>query len=128
QPSLKFVAAGINFRSRLTQTATGDQGIFVRRGIFERVGGCPDWPLFEDVELVRRIKRAGSFAVLPGRISVSARRHLQRGVFRTVVLIYFLRVAYWLGVSPFTLKRWFDDSRPVSEGIEATSPVSERSS
>jgi rSAM/selenodomain-associated transferase 2 len=126
--SLKMVAAGINFRSRLTQAATGDQGIFVRRGVFEKVGGCPDWPLFEDVELVRRIKKEGEFSVLRSHLLVSPRRHLARGVFRTVLLIYGLRVAFWLGVSPFTLKKWFDDSRPPAQPLPAAEPTAERSS
>jgi uncharacterized protein len=126
--SLKMVAAGINFRSRLTRAATGDQGIFVRRSVFEEVGGCPDWPLFEDVDLVRRIKKVGSFAVLRSRLLVSPRRHLSRGVFRTVLLIYALRVAFWLGVSPFTLKKWFDDSRSVADSLPATEPTPERPS
>lgn len=126
--SLSIVAAGINFRTRLTRAATGDQGIFVRRRVFERIGGCPDWPLFEDVELVRRIKKAGRFTVLCSCLLVSPRRHLVRGVFRTVLLIYGLRVAFWLGVSPFTLKKWFDDSRPSARPLPAAEPTAERSS
>ena len=124
--SLKMVAAGINFRSRLTQAATGDQGIFVRRHVFEQVGGCPAWPLFEDVELVRRIKNVGRFAVLRSQLLVSPRRHLARGVFRTVLLIYALRVAFWLGVSPITLKKWFDDSRPSASPVPQPEPTPER--
>jgi hypothetical protein len=126
--SLKVVAAGINFRTRLSRAATGDQGIFVRRQVFEMVGGCPDWPLFEDVELVRRIKKAGRFAVLRSRLLVSPRRHLARGIFQTVLLIYGLRVAFWLGVSPFTLKKWFDDSRPPLHPLPVAQPSAERSS
>lgn len=126
--SLKVVAAGINFRTRLSRAATGDQGIFVRRQVFEKNGGCPDWPLFEDVELVRRIKKAGRFAVLRSRLLVSPRRHLTRGVFRTVLLIYGLRVAFWLGVSPFTLKKWFDDSRAPAHPRSAAELGAERSS
>lgn len=126
--SLQIVAAGINFRSRLTKAATGDQGIFLRRRVFEYVGGCPAWPLFEDVELVRRVKKAGSFAVLHSRLLVSPRRHLARGVFRTVLLVYALRVAYWLGVSPFTLKKWFGDSRPPAHPLPVVQRTVERSS
>jgi uncharacterized protein len=126
--SLSIVAAGINFRTRLTRAATGDQGIFVRTQVFENVGGCPNWPLFEDVELVRRIKKAGRFAVLRSRLLVSPRRHLTRGVFRTVLLIYGLRVAFWLGVSPITLKKWFDDSRAPAHPRPAAEPAAERSS
>lgn len=124
--SLKMVAAGINFRCRLGKAATGDQGIFVRRRVFEQVGGCPDWPLFEDVDLVRRIKKVGNFAILRSKLLVSPRRHLARGVFRTVLLIYALRLAFWLGVSPFTLKKWFDDSRPSPSSIPNPEPTPER--
>lgn len=123
---LKIVAAGINFRCRLTKAATGDQGIFVRRGIFEQVGGCPDWPLFEDVDLVRRIKKVGRFTVLRSRLLVSPRRHLARGVLRTVLLIYALRVAFWLGVSPFRLRKWFDDVRPSPSPVPNPEPTRER--
>ena len=124
--SLKLVAAGINFRCRLTKAATGDQGIFIRKRAFEQIGGCPDWPLFEDVDLVRRIKKAGRFVVLRSQLLVSPRRHLARGVFRTVLLIYALRVAFWLGVSPFRLKKWFDDSRPSTSPIPKPEPATER--
>ena len=124
--SLKLVAAGINFRTRMAQAGTGDQGIFVRRSVFEQVGGCPDWPLFEDVELVHRIRKVGRFAILQSQLLVSPRRHLARGVFRTVLLIYGLRVAFWLGVSPFTLKKWFDDSRPHAPSVPESEPAPER--
>lgn len=110
--SLRLVAAGINLRTRLTGTATGEQAIFARRQAFEEAGGCPDWPLFEDVDLVRRIKRRGRFAVVRSRVTVSPRRHLSSGVFKTVLLAYGLRLAFWAGASPFTLKRWFADVRP----------------
>ena len=109
--SLRFVAWGINLRARLRGSATGDQGIFVRRGVFQSTGGAPDWPLFEDVELVRRIRRAGKFTVLRTPVTVSGRRYIEHGVFRTALLIYFLRLAYWLGVPPHRLKNWFRDAR-----------------
>jgi uncharacterized protein len=124
--SLKMVAAGINFRCHLTKAATGDQGIFVRGRVFKQVGGCPDWPLFEDVELVHRMKKVGRFAVLRSPLLVSPRRHLARGVFRTVLLIYALRLAFWFGVSPFTLKKWFDDSRLSVSPVPHPEPTPER--
>jgi rSAM/selenodomain-associated transferase 2 len=126
--SLKLVAKGINFRTWLSHSATGDQGIFVRKQVFDQAGGCPNWPLFEDVELVRRIKTMGKFAVLRSRLRVSPRRHLHRGVFRTVLLVYMLRVAFWFGASPFTLKRWFDDFRPDTQKIPDGQPTAERPS
>ncbi|HXA85793.1 MAG TPA: glycosyltransferase family 2 protein [Candidatus Dormibacteraeota bacterium] len=109
--SLGFVAWGINLRARLRGSATGDQGIFVRRDVFQSIGGAPDWPLFEDVELVRRIKQAGKFVVLKTPLTVSGRRYIEHGVFRTALLIYGLRCAYWLGVPPHRLKNWFRDAR-----------------
>jgi glycosyltransferase involved in cell wall biosynthesis len=110
-PSLRLVAAGINLRARLRRSATGDQGIFVRDSVFQAIGGAPDWPLFEDVELVRRIKKAGKFVVLKAPMTISGRRYIQHGVLRTALLIYILRLAYWLGVSPQRLKKWFSDVR-----------------
>lgn len=110
--SLRVVAAGINLRTRLTRTATGEQAIFVRKQAFDEAGGCADWPLFEDVDLVRRIKQRGRFAVVRSRVNVSPRRHLTYGIFKTVLLAYGLRLAFWAGASPFALKRWFDDVRP----------------
>lgn len=109
--SLRLVAWGINVRARFRNSATGDQGIFVRKSVFESIGGAPEWPLFEDVELVRRIRRAGKFTVLKTPVTVSGRRYIQHGVFRTALLIYSLRFAYWLGVPPQRLKNWFRDAR-----------------
>ena len=78
--------------------------------MFESIGGAPEWPLFEDVELVRRIKQAGKFVVLKTPLTVSGRRYIEHGVLRTALLIYFLRFAYWLGVPPQRLKNWFRDA------------------
>jgi hypothetical protein len=105
------VAWGINVRARFRNSATGDQGIFVRKSVFDSIGGAPEWPLFEDVELVRRIKQAGKFTVLRTPVTVSGRRYIEHGVFRTALLIYSLRFAYWLGVPPQRLKEWFRDAR-----------------
>jgi len=109
--SLRFVAWGINLRARLRNSATGDQGIFVRKSVFDSIGGAPERPLFEDVELVRRIRRAGKFTVLRTPVTVSGRRYIEHGVLRTALLIYSLRLAYWLGVPPQQLKNWFRDAR-----------------
>jgi rSAM/selenodomain-associated transferase 2 len=108
---LELVATGINLRTRITHSATGEQAIFVRKRPFEKAGGCPDWPLFEDVELVRRVKKLGRFGVIRSRLTVSARRHLKDGVLRTVLFIYILRLAFWAGVSPFKLARWYQDPK-----------------
>lgn len=110
--SLDVLSFLMNFRLKTLRRCFGDQGLFVRREIFEQIGGFPDWPLFEDYELVRRVKRRGQFAVIGSPITISARRFLEKGVWRTVLLVFALQLAYHFGVSPFRLKRWFLDIRP----------------
>ena len=109
--SLNVVAGVINGHSRALRYATGDQAIFVRRAVFDAVGGFPAWPLFEDVEFARQVKRAGGFIVLPARVTLSARRWLARGVWRTSLLMLVLYAGYRLNVSPSRLKAWYDDVR-----------------
>ncbi len=108
---LRLVEKGINARTTVTRTATGDQGIFVRRSIFSEFAGAPDWPLFEDVELTRRIKKAGRFAVIKLPLIISGRRYIENGVVQTALLIFALRLGFWLGVSPHRLKKWFNEVR-----------------
>lgn len=110
-PSLRLVARGINFRTRLFRTATGDQAIFVRRGAFAEIGGYEILPLMEDIAMFNALKRRGRVAVLDEQVEVSPRRWLKHGVWRTVLLMYLLRLGYWLGVHPATLKRFFIDVR-----------------
>lgn len=109
--SLGAVAWGINLRTRLFRTATGDQAIFVRRWVFEEIGGYERIPLMEDIALFNQIKRRGEVAVLRERVEISPRRWLKHGVWRTVLLMYALRLGYWIGVSPATLKQFFLDVR-----------------
>ncbi len=121
--SLRAVEAGINLRTRMTRTGTGDQAIFVRRAVYEAAGGFPEWPLFEDVELVRRLKRAGRFLVLDDAVTISARRWLRHGVSSTTLRMYGLRLAFYAGVSPFTLALWFEDVRPhLFSSLELRNP------
>jgi rSAM/selenodomain-associated transferase 2 len=108
---LQLTAMLINWRSRISQIATGDQAIFVRRDIFERIGGYANIPLMEDVDLSRRLKRTGRLACLPQRVTTSARRWQTHGVIRTILLMWTLRVLYWFGVPPVRLVRLYDDTR-----------------
>jgi rSAM/selenodomain-associated transferase 2 len=109
--SLKTIAWGINLRTRLFRTATGDQAIFARRSVFEEIGGYQSIPLMEDVALFNEIKRRSPVALLDGRVVVSPRRWLRHGVWRTMLLMYALRFGYRIGVRPATLKRFFVDVR-----------------
>lgn len=99
-PLLRIVENLMNLRSRWTGIATGDQGIFVRRDLFERVGGYQDIPLMEDIALSRRLKREAPQVCLRERLVTSSRRWEKDGVVRTILLMWRLRFAYWLGVSP----------------------------
>ena len=103
---LKLVAWMMNVRSLLTGIATGDQGIFVERALFFRVGGFAPIPLMEDVALSKSLKRsAGRPACLRARIATSGRRWEARGPWRTIVSMWRLRLAYALGADPARLAR-----------------------
>jgi len=107
RPLLALVGWLMNRRSRLTGICTGDQGIFVRRAVFETLGGFPDIPLMEDVELSRRLKRQGRLVALRLRVVTSARKWEREGVVRTILLMWTLRLLYALGVSPARLHRCY---------------------
>jgi rSAM/selenodomain-associated transferase 2 len=100
---LALVGAMMSLRSRLTGIATGDQALFVRRSAFDAVGGFPEIPLMEDIELSRRLRRGGPPACLRARVVTSARRWQARGALRTIVLMWRLRLAYALGADPARL-------------------------
>ena len=102
-PLLKVVAACMNLRSRLTGIATGDQGMFVTRTLFEAAGRFPEIALMEDIALSRRLRRFGSPLCLRHRLSTSGRRWEKHGVLRTILLMWHLRLAYWLGADPHKL-------------------------
>jgi rSAM/selenodomain-associated transferase 2 len=99
---LKVVACAMNLRSRLTGIATGDQAIFVRREAF---AGFPEIALMEDIAFSTAMKRAGRPACLSSRVVTSGRRWESRGVLRTIVLMWRLRLLYFLGAAPEDLAR-----------------------
>jgi len=104
---LRVVETLMNLRSRLTGIATGDQGIFVRRALFETVGGFPELPLMEDIALSRRLKRHGRPACVRPSLTASSRRWEQNGTIRTIALMWWLRLAYFSGVDPQRLAAWY---------------------
>lgn len=97
---LRVVSTLMNWRSRWTGIATGDQAIFVRRDVFEQAGGYPDQPLMEDIELSARLRRLARPACLRGPAVTSGRRWDSNGVWRTIFLMWRLRWRYWRGESP----------------------------
>jgi rSAM/selenodomain-associated transferase 2 len=97
---LPVVAALMNLRSRWSGIATGDQALFMRRAAFEAVGGFPDQALMEDIEICKRLRRSfGKPVCLRAKVITSGRRWDERGAWRTIVLMWRLRLLYWLGVS-----------------------------
>lgn len=104
---LPVIAWLMNFRSRWTGIATGDQAMFVRRDVFVALGGFAPLPLMEDVELSSRLRRTGRIAALRSRVVTSARRWEEHGVARTIVLMWALRLAYACGVPADRLARWY---------------------
>lgn len=103
---LRVVERMISLRSRLTGIATGDQAMFVIREAFAHAGGFPPIPLMEDVALSRTLKsRFGRPLCLSLPVATSSRRWEQQGILRTILLMWWLRLAYWLGVAPARLAR-----------------------
>ncbi len=102
-PLLRIVERMMNWRSCLTGIATGDQAIFVRRGVFDAVGGFPEIPLMEDIAFSRRLKHHGRPACIPDPVTASSRLWEAQGVLHTVLLMWRLRLAYALGADPAAL-------------------------
>ena len=106
RPTLRMVAWLMNRRARLSRIATGDQGLFVTRAAYRAVGGFPELPLMEDLGMSQRLKRrAGAPTVLAGPLLASSRRWEAHGVWRTITLMWWLRLCFWLGADPAWLER-----------------------
>jgi rSAM/selenodomain-associated transferase 2 len=104
-PMLPMIAVAMNLRTRLSGLATGDQAKFVTREAFRRCGGFPELPLMEDVALSRRLKRMSRPICLRARVETSGRRWEEHGVLRTILLMWQLRLRYFLGAEPAALAR-----------------------
>ncbi|HEV2042495.1 MAG TPA: TIGR04283 family arsenosugar biosynthesis glycosyltransferase [Casimicrobiaceae bacterium] len=104
---LPLVAWLMNLRSRFTGIATGDQAMFVTRHAFDALGRFPDQALMEDVELSSRLLRRGRPLCLRSPVATSGRRWVSRGVWRTIVLMWWIRLLYCLGVAPDRLERLY---------------------
>lgn len=102
-PLLRVVERMMNGRSRLTGIATGDQAIFVSRSAWQKVGGFAEQPLMEDIDICARLKRLGPPACIASPVRTSARRWQKHGTWRTVLLMWHLRAAYFFGAKPAAL-------------------------
>ena len=102
-PIYRVIAAMMNLRSRLSAIATGDQALFMRRDFYVEAGGFPPLALMEDIAFCKRARRLARPACLRERVITSARRWEKNGVWRTILLMWRLRLAYFLGADPEAL-------------------------
>ena len=107
-PSLEWIAWWANQRSRLLRLPFGDQGLFCRREAYERTGGYRNLAVCDDVDFVRRLRRAGPFSVLPEKTVTSPRRYREHGAFRQVLRNWKVLLGYFAGVSSEKLERWYN--------------------
>jgi hypothetical protein len=106
-PGRRFLEGLVSARCRCFRTPFGDQGLFVRREFFQAIGGFADWPLLEDVEILLRLRRHGTIALAPAPAMTSARRWLDRGVWRTFFINQLVMLGYHGGVSKERLARFY---------------------
>jgi GT2 family glycosyltransferase len=110
-PLVHAIARLITLRSRMTRGATGDQAMFVRRDVYESVGGFREPELFEDVDLSRRLKRRGRMGIPCRPVVTSARRWRRHGAVRTSLRMWTLKLLYLAGVPAAKLARFYPDAR-----------------
>jgi rSAM/selenodomain-associated transferase 2 len=106
-PALRWVERSVNWRSRYWQMPYGDQAIFLRAKTFQQMGGFANLPIMEDFELMRQLKQKGAIAIVPDPVITSGRRWERLGVLRTTLINQWVILAYFLGVSPDRLARWY---------------------
>ncbi|MFA7293148.1 MAG: TIGR04283 family arsenosugar biosynthesis glycosyltransferase [Rhodocyclaceae bacterium] len=102
---LGLVAFMMNWRSRLTGIATGDQAIFVTQETFQRCGGFPEIPLMEDIAFSATLRRQAPPACLTAKVTTSGRRWEKQGLFRTILMMWWLRLRFHFGARPEDLAR-----------------------
>ncbi|MFL1404636.1 TIGR04283 family arsenosugar biosynthesis glycosyltransferase [Marinobacter sp. M1N3S26] len=121
RPLFRVIAFMMNARSRITGIATGDQGIFVHRTVFEDLGGYPPIPLMEDVELCRRLRRMSPPFCIRPPVVTDSRRWERHGPWRTIFLMWRLRWRYWRGADPADLARQYR-----SDVRRSTNPITHK--
>lgn len=105
--SLRWVEKMVNARSRVLQFPYGDQALFLKTSIFQKLGGFPNLPIMEDFEFIRQLKPRGRITILPATVLTSSRRWQKLGVFKTTLINQTIILGYFLGISPTTLRRWY---------------------
>lgn len=101
----RVIEKAMNFRSRKTSIATGDQALFFRQHFFQKLGGYPVIPLMEDIAISKLARSYSAAECIPEKVITSSRRWEKKGIIRTMMLMWYLRLAYWLGIKPDKLHR-----------------------
>ncbi|MGD9085944.1 MAG: TIGR04283 family arsenosugar biosynthesis glycosyltransferase [Desulfobacterales bacterium] len=104
---IRFIERVADMRSRYLQLPYGDQALFMKKSVFDAIGGFADVPIMEDFILVRRLRRKGKIAILPAAVITSPRRWLHFGILKTWMVNQMIVIAFYLGISPERLARWY---------------------
>lgn len=96
----RIIETMMNLRSRITHIATGDQGLIISKNLFEQIGGYPDIALMEDVQICKKLKQFSKPTITPDKIVTSSRRWEEHGIIKTTLLMWYLRLLYFVGVEP----------------------------
>ncbi|MCI0453944.1 MAG: TIGR04283 family arsenosugar biosynthesis glycosyltransferase [Candidatus Dadabacteria bacterium] len=107
----RILETGSNIRTRFTGSPLGDQGIFIRIDLFNKVGGYPEIPIMEDIEFITKIKAISKGVEIKSPVKTSVRRFEKSGIIKTFVTMWVLRILYYLGTSPKTLASYYDHIR-----------------
>lgn len=107
RPLFRFMGAWVRLRTRATGLPLGDQGQFVTSAAFGHLGGFREWPILEDLDFARRLRRRGRPRILPLAVTTSARRYLKRGPARTAATNWLIWTLFLAGVSPGRLARLY---------------------
>lgn len=97
---LNYLSWSSNLRARYLHWIFGDQAMFMRRSTFDALGGFPDLPILEDMEMSRRLHRVGKLSILPATTTASARRFVEHGTWPMIIFMQYLKVLYFLRVDP----------------------------
>lgn len=107
----RIIETAINLRTRISKVAGGDQCLFFRRRFFEALGGYPEIPLMEDIAISKKARQLAAPLIIESAVISSSRRWQQQGIVKTVLLMWSLRLAFWLGVNPARLHRIYYPQR-----------------
>ncbi|MGD8304678.1 MAG: TIGR04283 family arsenosugar biosynthesis glycosyltransferase [Desulfobacterales bacterium] len=104
---IRFIERMTDLRSRYLQLPYGDQALFMKKSVFEAIGGFADLPIMEDFVLMRRLRRKGKIVILPAAVITSPRRWQHFGILKTWLVNQMIVIAFYLGISPERLARWY---------------------